>query len=214
MRAALGWASLALAAALLGGCAAVVVGAGGAAAYGALEDRRTAGSQLEDESNELRAVNRIAERFGDSVHVNVTSYNRALLLTGEVPDARAREEIEKIAAALPNVRSVTNELEVAGTASLASRSNDSLITSKVKVRLLDARRVNPMHVKVVTEAGVVYLMGIVTEQEGDGATEVARTTGGVRKVVRVFEYCQPGDAACRPREQPKAAEPAKGKQGS
>ena len=196
MRAALGWA--ALAAALLGGCAAVVVGAGGAAAYGALEDRRTAGSQLEDESNELRAVNRIAERFGDSVHVNVTSYNRALLLTGEVPDARAREEIEKIAAALPNARSVANELEVAGAASLGARTNDSLITSKVKVRLLDAKRFNPLHVKVVTEAGVVYLMGIVTEQEANDAVEVARTTGGVRKVVKIFEYCKPTDDVCRP----------------
>jgi len=202
VRAALGWASLALAAALLGGCAAVVVGAGGAAAYGALEDRRTAGSQLEDESNELRAVNRIAERFGDSVHVNVTSYNRALLLTGEVPDARAREEIEKIAAALPNARSVANELEVAGAASLGARTNDSLITSKVKVRLLDAKRFNPLHVKVVTEAGVVYLMGIVTEQEANDAVEVARTTGGVRKVVKIFEYCKPGDEACRPSAPP------------
>ena len=210
MRAALGWAALALAAALLGGCAAVVVGAGGAAAYGALEDRRTAGSQLEDESNELRAVNRIAERFGDSVHVNVTSYNRALLLTGEVPDARAREEIEKIAAALPNVRGVSNELEVAGAASLGARTNDSLITSKVKVRLLDAKRFNPLHVKVVTEAGVVYLMGIVTEQEANDAVEVARTTGGVRKVVKIFEYCKPGDEACRPSAPPPAqkAKPA------
>ena len=202
MRAALGWASLALAAALLGGCAAVVVGAGGAAAYGALEDRRTAGSQLEDASNELRAVNRIAERFGDSVHVNVTSYNRALLLTGEVPDARAREEIEKIAAALPNARSVANELEVAGAASFGARANDSLITSKVKVRLLDAKRFNPLHVKVVTEAGVVYLMGIVTEQEANDAVEVARTTGGVRKVVKIFEYCKPSDEACRPSPPP------------
>ena len=210
MRAALGWAALALAAALLGGCAAVVVGAGGAAAYGALEDRRTAGSQLEDESNELRAVNRIAERFGDSVHVNVTSYNRALLLTGEVPDARAREEIEKIAAALPNVRGVSNELEVAGAASLGARTNDSLITSKVKVRFLDAKRFNPLHVKVVTEAGVVYLMGIVTEQEANDAVEVARTTGGVRKVVKIFEYCKPSDEACRPSAPPPAqkAKPA------
>ena len=210
MRAALGWAALALAAALLGGCAAVVIGAGGAAAYGALEDRRTAGSQLEDESNELRAVNRIAERFGDGVHVNVTSYNRALLLTGEVPDARAREEIEKIAAALPNARSVANELEVAGAASLGARTSDSLITSKVKVRFLDAKRFNPLHVKVVTEAGVVYLMGIVTEQEANDAVEVARTTGGVRKVVKIFEYCKPGDEACRPSPPPPAqkAKPA------
>jgi len=198
VRAALGLAGLLAAAALAGGCAAVMVGAGGVAAVNALEDRRTAGSQLEDESNEMRAVNRIGERFPEGVHVNITSFNRAVLLTGEVPDAAAREAIGKIAAGLPNVRTVANELEVAGVASLTSRSNDSLITSKVKVRLLDAKRVNPLHVKVVTEAGIVYLMGIVTEPEGTDAAEIARTTGGVRKVVKVFEYCKPTDDACRP----------------
>jgi len=197
VRAALGLAGLLAAAVLAGGCAAVVVGAGGVAAVNALEDRRTAGSQVEDEANELRAVNRIAERFPEGVHVNVTSFNRAVLLTGEVPDAATREAIEKIAAGLPNVRNIANELEVAGVSSFTSRSNDSLITSKVKVRLLDARRVNPTHVKVVTEAGIVYLMGIVTEQEGNDATEVARTTGGVRKVVKIFEYCKPTDDVCR-----------------
>lgn len=197
MRAAFGLAGLLAAAVLAGGCAALVVGAGGVAAVSALEDRRTAGSQIEDEANELRAVNRIAERFREGVHVNVTSFNRAVLLTGEVPDAGTREAIEKIAADLPNVRSVANELEVAGVSSLASRSSDSLITSKVRVRFLDAQRFSPVHVKVVTEAGVVYLMGLVTEQEATHATEVARTTGGVRKVVKVFEYCKPTDEACR-----------------
>ena len=187
-----------LAAATLGsGCAALVVGAGGVAAMSALEDRRTAGAQIEDEANELRGANRIAERYPQGVHVNVTSFNRALLLSGEVHDAAAREAIEKIAAGLPNVRSVTNELEVAGAASLTSRSNDSLITSKVKLRFIDAKRFSPLHVKVVTEAGVVYLMGIVTEVEGNEAAELARTTGGVRKVVKVFEYCKPSDEACR-----------------
>lgn len=140
----------------------------------------------------------IAERYPEGVHVNITSFNRAVLLTGEVPDAATREAIEKIAAGLPNARAVANELEVAGASSITSRSNDSLITSKVKVRLLDAKRVYPMHVKVVTEAGIVYLMGIVTEQEGSATAEVARTTGGVRKVVKVFEYCKPTDDACRP----------------
>lgn len=194
----LGVACLLVAVALCGGCAAVVVGAGGVAAVNALEDRRTAGTQVEDEANELRAVNRIAERFSDGVHVNVTSFNRVVLLTGEVPDAATRDAIEKIAAGLPNVRSVANELEVAGTASLASRSNDSLITSKVKVRFIDARRFNALHVKVITEAAVVYLMGIVTEEEGNAAAEVARTTGGVRKVVKILEYCKPTEDPCRP----------------
>lgn len=198
MRRALFIASLLAAAAIGGGCAAVVVGAGSVAAVNALEDRRTAGSQVEDEANELRAVNRIAERFSDGVHVNVTSFNRVVLLTGEVPDVATREAIERIAAGLPNVRSVANELDVAGVSSLASRSNDSLITSKVKVRFLDARRFNALHVKVVTEASIVYLMGIVTEQEGNEAAEVARTTGGVRKVVKIFEYCKPTEDPCRP----------------
>lgn len=194
----LGIACLLAAAALGAGCAAVVVGAGSVAAVNALEDRRTAGSQVEDEANELRAVNRIAERFSEGVHVNVTSFNRVVLLTGEVPDVATREAIEKIAAGLPNVRSVANELEVAGVSSITSRSNDSLLTSKVKVRFLDARRFNALHAKVVTEAGIVYLMGIVTEPEGNAAAEVARTTGGVRKVVKVFEYCKPTEDPCRP----------------
>jgi osmotically-inducible protein OsmY len=197
------------AAALLAGCAAVVVGAGGVAAVSALEDRRTAGAQIEDEANELRGVNRIGERYPEGVHVNVTSFNRALLLTGEVPDAATRDAIEKIAAGLPNARSVANELEVAGVSSLTSRSNDSLITSKVKLRFIDANRFSPLHVKVVTEAGVVYLMGIVTEEEGNEATEIARTTGGVRKVVRIFEYCRPSDEACRPASPPARAQSAR-----
>lgn len=202
MSAAPGLAGLLAAVLLISGCAAVVVGAGGIAAVNALEDRRTAGSQLEDESNELRAASRISERFPEGVHVNITSFNRAVLLTGEVRDAAARDAIEKIAAGLPNVRSVANELEVAGASSLTSRSN---ITSKVKLRLLDAKRVNPMHVKVVTEASVVYLMGILTQQEGNDATEVARTTGGVRKVVKIFEYCEPTDDLCRPSGPPSAS---------
>ena len=205
--------SLALCAALLQGCVEMAAVGAGAAVLSHV-DRRTTGTQVEDEGIELRASNRIIERYGDKVHFNVTSFNRGVLLTGEVPDAMAQEDIGKIAAGVPGVRGVTNELRVAGIASYSSRANDSGITGKVKARFLDAGRFNAIHVKVVTEAGVVYLLGIVTEKEAADATEVARTTGGVRKVVRVFEYCQPGDAACRPREQPKAAEPAKGKQGS
>ena len=186
------WAALALQ-----GCVPVVIGAGGAAAYSSLEDRRTTGTQIEDESIEVRASNRIGDRFGSRVHVNVTSYNRIALVTGEVPDAAAREEAEKIVRAVPNVRDVTNDLQVAGISSLVSRTNDSYLTSKVRGRLLDTQRVSPVHLKVVTEAGVVYLMGVVTESEADEAVEIARNTGGVRKVVKVFEYCQPNDQLCR-----------------
>jgi len=183
----------------LQGCVPMVIGAGGAAAYSSLEDRRTTGTQIEDESIETRASNRISDRFGSQVHVNVTSYNRFALVTGEVPDERARAEVEKIVRAVPNVRDVTNDLQIAGLSSYGSRTNDAYLTSKVRGRLLDTKRVSPVHLKVVTEAGAVYLMGIVTEQEADEAVDIARNTGGVRKVVKVFEYCKPSDDICRPR---------------
>jgi osmotically-inducible protein OsmY len=196
---------LAAAGFLLAGCIPALIGAGAAGAYTALEDRRTTGTQIDDESIEVRAANRIADRFGDRVHVNITSFNRTALLTGEVPDAGAREEVEKIVRAVPTVRGVTNDLQVAGASSLGARTNDSYLTSKVKARLLDSNRVSPLHIKVVTEAGVVYLLGIVTEAEADEAVELARTTGGVRKVVKVFEYCKADDNVCRTREAPPPA---------
>jgi osmotically-inducible protein OsmY len=131
---------------------------------------------------------RIGERFKDGVHVNVTSYNRMVLLTGEVPDAAARTEAERITWAVENVRGVHNEMAVAGMSSYTVRSNDAVITSKVKGRFLDSQKFNPLHVKVVTENSIVYLMGLVKKQEANEATEIARTTSGVQKVVRVFEY--------------------------
>ena len=111
----------------------------------------------------------------------------------EVPDAAAKAEVEKIVRGVPNVRGVTNELVVAGPSSLGARSNDAIITSKVKARFVDAGKFNPVHVKVVTEASVVYLLGIVTDREAADATEVTRTTGGVKKVVRLFEFCRATD---------------------
>lgn len=194
-------ASAALICAGLAGCFPAVVAGGGAAVLAA-QDRRTSGTQIEDEGIELRAGNRISERFGDKVHVNLTAYNRNVLVTGEAPDAAARAEIEKIVLSVANVRGVTNELQIAGNSSLAARGNDSFITSKIKARFLDAAKFNPVHVKVVTEAGVVYLLGQVTDQEANDAVELARTTGGVRKVVKVFESCRPTEDPCRP--QPKA----------
>jgi osmotically-inducible protein OsmY len=182
---------------LLAGCGIAVLG-GGAAAVGVMEDRRTSGTMFDDEGIERSVMRTLRERYGDNTHVNVTSFNRAVLLTGEVPDEARKAEIEKIALAIANVRGVTNELQLAGVSSLGARANDSFITSKIKARLLDSTKVNPVHVKVVTEAGVVYLLGLVTEQEANDAVEVARTTGGVRKVVKVFEYCKPGDAICPP----------------
>ena len=183
----------------LQGCIPLVIGAGGAAAYSSLEDRRTTGIQIEDEAIETRASNRISDRFGSRVHVNVTSYNRVALLTGEVPDDGARAEVEKIVRAVPNVREVTNDLQIAGISSYPARANDAYLTTKVRGRLFDTKRVSPVHLKVVSEAGAVYLMGVVTEAEAEEAVDIARNTGGVRKVVKVFEYCKATDELCRPR---------------
>lgn len=183
---------------LLGGCAAVVVGAGAAAGYGAYEDRRSTGTQVEDQRIESRASSTIDQRFGWKVHVNVTSYNRQVLVTGEVPDAVTHAEVEKLIAALPGVRTLANELAIGALTSLAARTGDAVVTSNVKARFLGAKNFNPVHVKVVTEAGVVFLMGMVTEVEANAAAEITRTTDGVKKVVKVFEYCKSGESICRP----------------
>jgi osmotically-inducible protein OsmY len=172
---------------LLQGCAAVAVG-GIASTVVMSHDRRTVGTIAEDEGIELKSVNRISQKLREGVHLNATSFNRMLLLTGEVPDAAAREEAERIARSVENVRDVYNELAVSGVSSYTVRSNDTLITSKVKARFLDGRKFNGIHVKVVTENSVTYLMGLVRKEEADDATEIARTTSGVQKVVRVFEY--------------------------
>lgn len=157
-------------------------------------DRRTSGMYLEDQGIELKGSNGITARYGDRVHTNLTSFNRNVLVTGEVPDAEAKAAIEKLVLDLPNVKGVVNELQVAGLSSLSSRGNDSYITSKVKARFIDAHKFSANHVKVTTEAGVVYLMGLVTNSEADDASDIARTTGGVMKVVRVFEYLTPEQA--------------------
>jgi osmotically-inducible protein OsmY len=189
----------ALAAPLLAGCIEMMaVGTG--VALATVEDRRSTGTQLEDRGIELRAGNRIDDRHGERVHVNVTSFNRHVLLTGEVPDEATRADIETIVRGVPNVAGVSNDLQIAGRSSTTSRSNDTLITAKVKTRLVDANKFNPFHVKVVTEAAVVYLLGLVTEQEAADAVEIARTTAGVRKVVKMFEYCKPDEEPCRPRK--------------
>ena len=210
MRNALYLFSLVAAAGLLQGCVPVLIGAGGAMAFTTLEDRRPTGALLDDEGIELRAGSRISERYADAVHVNATSYNRTVLLTGEVPDARAREDVEKIVRAVPGVRGVSNELEIAGISSLGARTNDSFVTSKVKARFIDAGKFSAVHAKVITENGVVYLLGIVIEEEANEAAELARTVAGVRKVVKIFEYCKATDEVCRPRPK-EPADPQKSK---
>lgn len=174
-------------ASVLSACVPLVVG--GAAVGGALvaTDRRTSGAQLEDEGIELRAIGRINENLGSRVHVNVTSYNRQVLLSGEVPSAQDKQLVEQIVSRVDNVRSVVNELAVLGASSLTQRSSDALITGKVKAAMVDSKDLFANAFKVVTERGVVYLMGRVTQREANRATEVARSTGGVQKVVRLLE---------------------------
>lgn len=172
----------------LHGCAAVALG-GAAAAGGYLigEDRRPASIMADDTAIEVRLNNRVVEKY-PAAHINGTSFNRLVLLTGEAPSAEAKADIEKIARAVENVRGIYNEVTIGPAKPLGSRANDSLITSKVKARFVDVRKFNAVHVKVVTEAATAYLMGIVKRQEANDATEIARTTSGVQRVVRVFEY--------------------------
>ncbi|HPI62116.1 BON domain-containing protein [Zoogloea sp.] len=175
------------------GCIPVIVGGTGAAVAMAT-DRRSSGTYVEDEGIEWKAGNRINERLGDKVHVNATSFNRKLLLTGEAFNEASREEAGRIAAAVENVKEVVNDLRIAPTSTLSARGNDSYISSKVKARFVDQKDFRIQQVKVTTEAGTVFLMGLVTEKEGNAATEVARTTNGVQKVVRVFEYISEDEA--------------------
>jgi osmotically-inducible protein OsmY len=194
---------------VLQGCAPVLIGAGGTAAIATAFDRRTTSAIYTDEGMARTIADGISGRFGHLTHVNVTPYNRVVLLTGEVPDQATRDAIEVDVKDIANVRGVVNEIRIAPPSSMADRTNDSLITARVKTRFVDANRFNPVHVKVVTEAGVVYLLGIVTEQEANDAVEIARTTGGVIKVVKVFTYCQPTEELCRPAPRPSApAQPA------
>jgi len=169
------------------GCVAAVVGGAAAGGYLVGEDRRATAVQADDKTIDFRVSNRISEKYKDA-HVNATPYNRLVLLTGEVPSEEAKADIEKITREVADVRGVYNELAVGPVKPITSRTNDTYLTSLVKTRFLDAQRFNPVHVKVVTEDGTVYLMGVVKRAEADAATEVARTTRGVRRVVRVFEY--------------------------
>lgn len=161
----------------------------GGAAMSALvvTDRRTSGTQLEDEGIELRAAGRIRESLGDRVHINVTSFNRQVLVTGEASNPQDRQLVEQIVSRVENVRSMVNEVSLSGNTSLTQRSTDSLTTGKVKAALLDAKDMYSSAFKVVTERGTTYLMGLVTQREAARATEITRSTSGVQKVVRVFE---------------------------
>jgi osmotically-inducible protein OsmY len=150
-------------------------------------DRRTSGAQLEDQSIELKATNRISGIVGERGHVNVTSYNRMVLITGEVATDADKAAVEQAVGQIENVRSIVNELAVMAPTSIGSRSNDVVLTSKVKASLIDAKDLQANAFKVVTERGQVLLMGRVTEREANRASDVARSISGVQKVIRVFE---------------------------
>ncbi|HSR62210.1 MAG TPA: BON domain-containing protein [Gammaproteobacteria bacterium] len=174
---------------VLHGCAAAVVGTG-ATGVAVAHDRRTTGTVIEDQAIELKAIQAFYsdQQINAEAHINVTSYNTVVLVTGEAPTEELRDRIISIVRDIPKVSHVYNEITIAAPSSFVSRSSDSLITSKVKTRLLTLKDFDGTRVKVVTEKGVVYLMGLVTREEGDRATETARKAGGVQKVVKLFQY--------------------------
>jgi osmotically-inducible protein OsmY len=175
------WASL-----LLGACAPLVVGTAVVGGSLVAIDRRTSGAQLEDQAIELKGAARVRE-VASLAHVNITSYNRLVLLTGEVPNDTDRQLLEQTVSRIENVRSVVNELVVAPASSLSARSSDAILSARVKASFVDARDLQAQAFKVVTERSVVHLLGRVTEREAQRAAEIARAIPGVQKVVRVFE---------------------------
>jgi len=178
----------------LGGCAALVVGGVIAGSAMVATDRRTANAQLNDEGIEIRANNRLKEKFGERGNFNVTSYNGRVLLTGETASSNDKLTAEQIVSQVENVKSIINELTLAtSTSTLKERSNDTFITSRVKAGLIDAKELPSNAFKVVTERSIVYLMGRVTQSEADRATEIARGVGGVTKVIRSFEFISEED---------------------
>jgi osmotically-inducible protein OsmY len=174
---------------LLAGCVPAVVAVGAGATALVVTDRRTTGAQADDQAIEFRVLTSAGSSWGNEVHLNVTSYNGRVLLTGEAPTAAIRDEITQIARGAERVRSVTNEMLVGPTVGLQGRTNDTYLTSLVKSRFVEgSQQFSATQVKVVTERSVVYLMGIVTREEGDAAAQIAATTAGVARVVKLFEY--------------------------
>ncbi|MDO8773425.1 MAG: BON domain-containing protein [Burkholderiaceae bacterium] len=178
----------------LGACAPIIVGG---AVMGSLmaTDRRTAGTQIEDEGIELHGARGVSDNLGERVHVNVTSYNRQVLLTGEVPSVQDKQLVEQVVSKVENVRAIVNELSILGNATLTQRTSDALVTGKVKAGMVDAKDLFANSFKVVTERGTTYLMGRVTQREANRATDIARSTGGVQKVVRVLEIISEDELA-------------------
>ena len=183
------------AATALSACAPLLIGGAVLGGSMVVSDRRTSGAQVEDQGIELKVLNRVREAVGDRGHISVTSYNRLLLITGEAATDADKAAVEQAASRVENVRSIVNELAVMGASSLTSRSNDTILTSKVKASYVDAKDVFSNAVKVVTERGTVFLMGRVTEREATRASDIARGVSGVQKVVKVFEIVTEAELA-------------------
>jgi osmotically-inducible protein OsmY len=170
----------------LGGCVPLMMG--GVVMTGMVaSDRRTSGTVVEDEGIEIKAAVRIRETLGERVHVNVTSYNRQVLLTGEVPNEQDRQLVQQVVSGVDNVRNIVNELAILGNSTLTQRSSDAIVTGRVKAALLDAKDLFANSFKIVTERGTTYVMGRVTQREATRATEVITRQSGVQRVVRVLE---------------------------
>lgn len=168
-------------------CAPILIG-GAVTAVALSEDRRSGGAFVDDENIENRALLKVKSRFGDQVHVNITSYNRHVLLSGEASSDAVKRGVEAEVSTVPGLKRIFNEMAVGPQAGVIAVSNDTRLTTVVKTRFLEANRFQANHVKVVTEANVVFLMGIVKRAEADAATQLASTTSGVSRVVRLFEY--------------------------
>ena len=187
-----------------------VVATGVAVGVMAVIDRRSVGAQTEDETIEWKAGSRL-DKYGKEAHINVTSYNRKLLITGEAINEETRDKIGELARGIDNVQQVWNEMTIGGPSSLSNRSNDAYITSKVKARFVDGQKFAPQHVKVVTEGATVFLLGIVNERESQAAIQIARTTDGVRKVVNLLEVVSEAETKrldSTTSSQPRSAQPA------
>ncbi len=181
-------AALALSLPLLGACVPALIATGAAGTAISYHDRRPTGIQADDETSEWKGRNRVPARYrGDNANINFTAYDRVLLVFGEVAVEAARAGIGEMAERIEGIRKVHNELQIAPPSTLGTRSNDVFISSKYKARLLDTEQVSSNHIKPVTESGVLFLMGIVSDREAKAAIDIARTTAGVRKVVNLFE---------------------------
>jgi osmotically-inducible protein OsmY len=180
-------------AAALSGCAPLLIGGAAVGTVMIASDRRSSGAQVDDEAIELRAASRLREAFGDRAHINITSYNRQVLLTGEVPNDAMKQQAEQIVSQVDNVRGIVNELTRMSATSITQRSNDIFLTGKVRASLVDAQDLQSNAFKVVTERGTVYMMGRVTTREAERGTQIARQIGGVQKVVRMYEIVNPDE---------------------